>query len=176
MKILIISLVTIAGLYFYFTWKPAASGIAEDIRIKDGISYNGKKYHSKWSDTETIKGFVRRKDRHYDKNMPIITYNLVLATDEYSDDKLVKIQNRGGGNYHWSAPRQPKGTLVFYHTIPATPEAQEKLDDIAHKETVLLRAKISESSEIKGDDGGFVRLGHSNHKFILVEDVAREHP
>ena len=171
MKKAVIFFVIIVGFYFYFTWKPSTTGIAENMRIGEAITHDGVTYHSEWGEPEEIKGFVRRKDRHYDEYMPIITYDLVLATGEYSDRKLVTIQNKGGGNYYWSAPRQPKGTLVFYHTIPATPTVQKKLDDISLDSTISLRVRVSQNSEIKGDNGNFVKLGHSNHKFIIVEDV-----
>jgi hypothetical protein len=171
MKKAVVFLVVIMGFYFYFTWKPSASGIAEDMRIGEEITHNGITYNSKWGESETIEGFVRRKDRHYDEHMPIVTYDIVISTGEYSDRNLVKIQNKGGGNYYWSASRQPKGTLAVYHTVPATPAVQRKLDTIEPDETISLRAKVSQNSEIKGSNGSFVKLGHSNHKFIIVEDL-----
>lgn len=171
MKKAVIFLVIIVGFYFYFTWKPSATGIAENMRIGEQITLDGVDYNSEWGEPEIIEGFVRRKDRHYDEYMPIITYDLVLSTGEYSDRDLVKIQNKGGGNYYWSAPRQPTGTLVFYHTIPTTSAIQKKLDDIALDSTISLRVRVSQNSEIKGSNGNFVKLGHSNHKFLIVEDV-----
>ena len=171
MKKAVVFLVVIMGFYFYFTWTPSASGIAEDMRIGEEITHDRITYHSEWGESETIEGFVRRTDRHYEKHIPIITYGIVLSTGEYSDRDLVKIKNKGGGNYQWSAPRQPKGTLVVYHTIPATPAVQRKLNKIEPDETISLRAKVSQNSEIKGSNGSIVRLGHSNHKFIIVEDL-----
>ena len=170
-KLVLIALI-ITGLYLYLTWQPSTLEIANEMEFGEVITYQGKNYESDWAvDSEKIEGHLRRKDRHYDENVPIVTYDLIITTEEYSDPDVVKIRHKGGGNYYWSSSKQPKGTLVVYHTVPSTPEAQNKLDEIEQDATVTLIGKISQNSEIKSDSGSFVKLMHGNHKFILIEDA-----
>lgn len=172
MRNLIIAAIIVCGLGFYFNWKPSASGIANEMEIGETITYKGTQYISDWAaNSSKINGYLRQKDRHYDKNMPIVTYDLILTSGDYNDPELVKIRNKGGGNYYWSAQKKPEGTLIVYHTVPSSLEAQNKLDYIDQGTTITLVGKISENSEIKGDSGGFVKLMHNNHKFILVGDA-----
>ena len=170
-KLIIIALI-IFGLYLYFPWKPSTSRIAGEMEFGEVIAYQGEKYKSDWGvDSDEIEGYVRRKDRHFDKNMPIVTYDLVLTSGEYNDPDIVKIRHKGSGNYYWSSHKQPGGTLVFYHTIPSNPEAQNKLDQIDQGATVTLIGRISQNNEIRSDSGNYVKLMHRNHKFILVDDT-----
>jgi len=173
-KLIIVALILL-GAYLYFIWKPSALDIASEMKIGEAIEYQGEKYRSDWgTNSEEIVGYLRRKDRHYDENMPIVTYDIIITTGEFSNPEIVKITNKGGGSYYWrSKRRQPDGTLIVYHTVPATPIVQNKLDEIDEGESVTLVGKISENSEIKSDSDYFVRLGHDNHKFILVEDVIK---
>ena len=78
---------------------------------------------------------------------------------------------RVGGNYFWSSKTQPEGSILFFHTVPNSMRSQSKLDKIKEGDSVEILAKVSENSEISSDSGAFVKLMHSNHKFILVEDV-----
>ncbi|MCF7822850.1 MAG: hypothetical protein K9N35_01615 [Candidatus Marinimicrobia bacterium] len=171
MKKILLILVLAVGLCFYFTWKPSTSAIVDKMKFGEVLSYDGIVFHTVWGNSETLEGFVRRIDRHYDSSVPVITYNLVLTTEEYNDPDIVTVRYDGGGNYHWSAPKQPKGSILFYHTIPASRRVQNKLDGIKEGQILRLEVKVSENSEIRSSSGAYVKLMHSNHKFILVEDV-----
>jgi len=75
-------------------------------------------FNSEWGKSESIVGYLRRIDRHYDENIPIITYDLVITTEDFSNPDIVSVRNKGSGNYSWSSKTKPKGTILFYHTIP----------------------------------------------------------
>lgn len=174
MKKILVVIVILSGLYFYLNWKPSTSGIASDIKVDGAIIHKGEKYQSDWGGVEKVEGFVRRKDRHFDSNMPILTYDIVLTSGDYNDANLVTITHNGGGNYSWRYKNKPTGTIVIYHTVPSSLVAQSKLDEIEQGEWVTIVGKISSNNEIKGDSGRFVKLMHSNHKFILVQDVIKK--
>ncbi len=170
-KLVIIGMI-VTGLYYYVTWKPSTESIVNDMTFDEPIMYRGKVFHSEWAKrTESISGFIRRIDRHYDENIPIITYDLVITTGDYSDPEIVKVRNNGGGNYSWTSKTKPAGTLISYHTVPASIFAQNKLDALSEGEDVELIAKVSTNSKIKSDSGAFFQLRHNNHKIILVENV-----
>jgi hypothetical protein len=159
---------------FFFTRKPSTSGIAGDMKHNDdgSIVFKGVRYRSDWGNTLTVEGYLRIKDRHYDENMPIVTYDLIITSGDFSDPEEVEIRPKGGGTYIWrSRKRNPEGMLVAYHTVPAGPEAQEKMDDMDEGIEIRLTGRLSRNGEIRGDDGRYLRLGHKSHKFILVEDV-----
>ena len=164
--------IVVACLYYYVTWKPSTESIVNNMEFGDHITYNGQAYHSSWTkNTESIEGYIRRIDRHYDKNIPIITYNLVITTGDYNDPDIVDVRHKGGGNYRWSSKTNPSGSIIFYHTVPINSYAQSKLDGLAEGDTVEILARISKNSEIRSDSGAFVKLMHINHKIILVEDI-----
>lgn len=94
MKKTIIIGICVVAIAFYLNWKPSAIEIARDIEVNDRdnqIRHNGLTYTSKWSDESiSVSAFVRRIDRHYDKNMPIITYDFVLTSGDYNNPDIVK--------------------------------------------------------------------------------------
>jgi len=162
------------GLYQYAVWKPAALDISSDIEIGEEIQFQGKAFKSDWAEqADSIEAYVRRIDRHYDENFPIITYDFVMTTGEFNDPDIVSIRHKGGGNYYWSAKKQPEGTLVAYHLIPESSYAQGRIDKIEEGDTIKMNGKISKDSKITSSTGGFLQLVHDNHKFILVDDVSQ---
>lgn len=172
MKKLVILGVALASLYYYITWEPSTKSVVSEMAFGDQITHAGQNYHSDWADEpELINGYVRRIDRHYDKNIPIITYDLVLTTGDYSDPEIVEVKHKGGGNYFWSSNTQPAGSIVFYHTVPGSAISQDKLDMLVDGNTVEILAKVSQNSEITSDSGAYFKLMHSNHKILLVEDI-----
>lgn len=171
MRKLLLLIVAIGGLYFYFTWQPSTSSIVEGMTFGEQVTYNGQTYYTDWGDSETATGYLRRIDRHYSKNMPIITYDLVVTTGDFSNPDIVELTHQGGGNYYWRAKTKPSGTLVIYHTIPSGALPQSELDGLEEGDTVTIQAKVSQNSEIKSDTGAFFKLVHDNHKVILVEDA-----
>ncbi len=173
MKKLIIFGIVAVALFQYFKWQPSTEVIANNMGFGEPISYNGQLFYSDWtSDLESIKGYVRRIDRQYDKNIPIITYSLLITTGDFNDPNLVKIRHKGGGNYSWSANTKPNGSLIVYHTIPNNVSSQDKLNSLKEGDSVEILAKMSRNSELKASDGGFFKLLHTNnHKIIRVDDI-----
>ena len=169
-KLMVFALIGVL-VYLAFSWKPSTDSIVENMRFGSTPEYKGVKYHTVWSDPELIRGYIRRMDRHYDRSIPILTWNLVLATGEYRDPDIVEVDYRGGGNYFWRSQKRPKGSIIFYHTIPGNKMIQAQLDALLPDQEVELRVKVSTTSEIRGDNDAFVKLMHGNHKFILVEAV-----
>lgn len=172
MKKLVIFGVMIAGLYYYFNWKPSTETVVGNMEFGDQIVHSGKVFYSDWSKKlESISGYVRRIDRHYDENIPIITYHLVITTGDYNDPNIVEVRHQGGGNYFWSAKTKPSGSIIFYHTIPNSTDAQRKLDDLSEGDTIEIEARVSNDNEIRNETRALFKLRHSNHKILLVEDI-----
>ena len=172
MRNLLLFSALVIAVYQYVNWKPSTLDIASGMDIGEDIQFQGQTFQSDWSvTTESIDAYVRRIDRHYDENFPLITYDFVLTTGEYNDPDIVSIRHKGGGNYYWSAKKQPKGTLITYHLIPESSYAQGRIDNIAEGETIKMSGKISQDSKITSSTGAFLALRHDNHKFILVDEV-----
>ncbi|MGB1110909.1 MAG: hypothetical protein ACPG4N_11165, partial [Gammaproteobacteria bacterium] len=82
--LLILALLVVAGWYWF--QPPSAVGIARGMVVNEGISHEGRSYQSEWAaEVSEIRGIVRRKDRHYDEHIPIITYDMPIATGEFAD-------------------------------------------------------------------------------------------
>jgi len=172
MKKPIIILLIVGGIYVHATWKPSPMKIAENMEVGELIRYEGKEYESDWGEErEKIEGYLRQKDRHYQRSIPIVTYDLIVTSGEFSDPDIVKIKNKGNGNYYWHAKKQPEGTLVVYHSVPSSLEAQYELDRIEEGADVNLIGKISQDGKISSESGDYLKLRHDNHKFILVEEA-----
>ena len=176
MKNVIIIIIVIGAINWLLNYEPSTKTIVENMTVDENITFKGVQFDSDWDDDVTeITNHVRQKDRHYDKNMPIVTYNMILTSGEDNDPEIVSIQNLGGGNYYWRAQKQPQGSLIVYHLIPSSSEIQKKLDEIEVGKAVTLRGKISENNKIVSSDRGyFVQLNHDNHKYILVADVVQQ--
>lgn len=172
MKKTLIFIAIVYGVYQYITWKPATLDIANAMEVGELIQFQGNTFQSDWSaKSDNIEAYVRRIDRHYDENIPIITYDFVLTTGEYNDPDIVTLRHKGGGNYYWSAKKQPKGTLVTYHLIPENSYAQGRIDKIAEGDTIKMIGKISQNNKITSSTGAYLQLRHDNHKFILVDEI-----
>ncbi len=172
MKNLLIFALLIGGAYFYFTWKPSTTSIVNEMEFGKSLAHKGVGYHSEWGASEYVTGYVRRIDRHYKKIMPVITYDLVLTSGDFSNPDIVNLRHKGEGNYYWSADVQPKGSIIFYHTVPGSHSVQYKLDDLQEGDNVKILAKISQNHKLTSDTGSFYQINNThNHKIILVEDV-----
>lgn len=172
MKVPLLLILAVAGAYWYLNWQPSTTQIAQGMMVTDTIEFEGQSFHSEWSERVTeVEGLIRRKDRHYDANIPIITYDLAVATGDFRDPDIVEIRHKGGGNYFWSSKQKPKGSLIFYHVVPATPYVQTMLDALKVGDTPTLQGRISTNDRISSSSGAMVGLRHSNHKFILVDDL-----
>jgi len=174
MKKTLIFIALIYGAYQYITWKPATLDIASGMEVGESIQFQGNTFQSDWSaNPDIIEAYVRRIDRHYDENHPIITHDFVLTTGDYNDPNIVSLKHRGGGNYYfsWKTRETPKGSLIVYHLIPASAYVQGQINNIKTGDTIKLSGKISQDSKITSSTGAFLKLMHDNHKFILVDDV-----
>ena len=170
----ILLLVAIGGFLFYLSWKPSSSGIAEEMSVDAAgkITHDGHSYETEWGEDRRIEGHLRVKERHYDENLPVITWTFLITTGEYSDPDIVELTSYGDGNFRWQAPRQPTGSLNGYHLVPATPAAEAALQALDEGDEVVLEGKFSQSGRLTSDTGAFVQLTHSNHKFMLLSTAA----
>ena len=158
--------------YFLATYQPSTTSIAKDIVVGHMLTYKGDRFRSEWAEESTIiSGYLRRKDRHYDKNLPIITYDIVLTSGDFNNPDIVEVKHQGGGNYIWRYQNGAKGTILVYHTIPATEEIQRDLDLMKEGDTITLTVKVSLNSKIETGDGNFFQLLHDNHKLVIVDNV-----
>ncbi|MBL1319741.1 MAG: hypothetical protein COA63_001590 [Methylophaga sp.] len=174
MKNLLIIVLVLGAINWIFTYKSSTATIVNNMTVDENITFKGVEFKSDWDDDVTeITNYLRQKDRHYDKGMPIVTYNLILTSGEYNDPEIVSIENKGGGNYYWRANKQPQGSIMFYHLIPSSAEIQTKLDELEVGKLVTLRGKISENNKIVSSDNYYVSLNHGNHKYILIADVVQ---
>jgi len=175
MKALLIVIIAIGAINWFVNYAPSTKTIVANMTVDENIHHDGVEFKSDWDDDVTeITNYVRQKDRHYDKNMPIVTYNLILTSGEYNDPAIVSIENKGGGNYYWRANKQPQGSIMFYHLIPSSAAIQDKLDRLEVGKAVTLRGKISENNKIVSSDNYYVSLNHDNHKYLLVADVVQQ--
>ncbi len=171
-KVIFILIAT--GLYFFFAWQPSTLDIARQISIDNDISYKDETFYSEWSERpDSIEAYVRRIDRHYDDNFPIITYDFVLTTGDYNDPNIVSIKHKGDGNYYysWGSDKKLNGSIIFYHLIPDGGYIQEEINNINVGDTIKLTGKISTSDKITNNSGAYIKLMHKNHKFLLVNDL-----
>ncbi len=171
-KILLVIGVILA-VYFYFK-APSADSIVREMRvdIQNGkIDYQGVTYSAQWSDEIVYLEDIRYIGRAYDKYAPYITNDAIVTTEEFSDPSIVKVTPITNGNMSWRSDKHPKGTLVVLHFIPADKVAHNKLKHIKNGQRVELIGREETDSKIEGSDGSFTALGHSNHKFFLLEDV-----
>ncbi|MEY8198765.1 MAG: hypothetical protein RPS47_05950 [Colwellia sp.] len=172
MKNKAILLLCISAVYLYFNWDPSTSSIAKDMTVGSDIRYKDQIIISDWSSEVEVEAYVRRKDRHYDESMPVITFDMALTTGDFNDADRVKISHMGGGNYIFlKAEKGLIGSINFYHTIPSNSYVQKQLDNIELDSTIVLIGKISIDNILSSSAGGSVELMHGNHKFILVNEV-----
>jgi hypothetical protein len=173
-KKLLIFVALAYGMYQYITWKPTTLDIASGMEVGESIQFQGNTFQSKWSaKSDTIEAYVRRIDRHYSENLPIVTHDFVLTTGDYNDPNIVSLRHRGGGNYYfsWKTRESPKGSLIVYHLIPTSAYVQRQINNIKMSDTIKLSGKISQDSKITSSTGAYLQLMHDNHKFILVDDI-----
>lgn len=171
-KILLFIGVMLAA-YFYFK-APSADSIVLETRvdIQNGkIDYKGVTYSAQWSDETVHLGDIRYIGRAYDQYAPYITNDAIVTTGEFSDPSIVEVTPITNGNMRWRSKKNPQGTLVVLHFIPVDGTVYDKLKRIKEGQRVELIGREETDSRIEGPDGGFTALGHSNHKFFVLEDV-----
>lgn len=169
----LVVVIAAAGIFF-LTRPPSGVKLVRemDIDVAAGsIAYRGVVYTSEWGAEITRSGQVRHVVRAYDKNVPIVTFHLVLTTGEFSDPSIVTIDHNGGGNYIWRAKKQPQGTLIVLHLVPGSETVFRTLRSVDEGDTVEIVGRDEARGAIENENGAYLRLGHSNHKFVLVNRV-----
>ena len=172
-KSILFLIVVAAAAYFYFK-TPSADSIVEKMHVdieNMTIDYGDVTYSAEWGHVTSHIGDIRYIGRAYDKNAPYITNDAVVTTGEFSDPSIVRISPMRKGSMTWRAQKQPKGTLVVLHFIPASLDVYNDLKEIQEEDEVEFIGREEVNSRIEGSDGSFVGLSHSNHKFLLLEEV-----
>jgi hypothetical protein len=176
-KIIIIALVAVAAAWFFLR-EPSADNIVANMIVDvvtGDIRYKDVTYKAGWGKEKTYEGQVRVIVNAHHKYAPYITQEIVLTTGEFSDPSIVTVSKIKDGNMYWRANRQPKGTLVVLHFIPLNYNIYEKLKQVQEGQTVKFSGRDVKDSLIKGSDGTYIKLQHSNHRFFVVEDVQIRH-
>jgi hypothetical protein len=167
--------VIIAGIgIFLFLRPPSAMKIARgmSIDVKGGtVSYDGVSYTTEWGKPVTREGDIRHFIRAYNKYAPIVTFHLVLTTGEFSDPEIVTLDHNRGGNYFWRSKKQPEGTLIVLHLVPENEAVFRTLRNLDEGDRVEIVGRDEMRGSIEDENGAYLRLGHDNHKFVLVSRV-----
>lgn len=173
MKKLAIMVIIGVAIYAYVQWEPSAVSIAQNMQVSEKIVFENDTYTTDWKKAARIDGHLRRSDRESYDYAPIITYHLVITTDDYNDPDLVKISNKGHGKYTYLYRNDIplKGGLTVYHVIPASATVQRSLEELKSGKPIRLVAQVSKSSTLKKNGQAVFRVNGQNHKVILVEQV-----
>ena len=169
----LVAIIAVVG-FFLVTRPPSGEKIARqmEISVEAGtVFYGGVVYTTKWGQPLTRSGDIRHFIRAYNKRVPIVTFHAVLTTGEFSDPDIVTIDHNGGGNYIWRSKKQPNGTLIALHFVPESDVVFKALRGIDIGDSVEIVGRDEMRGAIEGADGSYLRLGHDNHKFVLVSRV-----
>lgn len=153
---------------------PSASTVVGDTFIQPDegwLRYKEVRYEAEWGPEIVHEGDARFIERAKYKSAPFFTHHVVVTTGEFSDPDLVNLRHNGGGNFFWSAPKQPEGTIIVLHLVPLDRDVLDQLQSIDNGDAVKLVGREEVDSRVDGDDGSWLKLGHSNHKYLLVERV-----
>ena len=171
----VVLVVLAVGLYFLMR-PPSAGKIAGGIEVdlqSNSIRYDGRTYTATWGEPGSRAGDVRYLIRDHDKRIPIVLYHLVLTTGEFSDPEIVTIDHNRGGNFIWRAKKQPEGTIIVLHLVPENELAFRTMRGVKEGDRIEVFGRDEVRGSIERDDGAYLRLGHDNHKFVLVTRVER---
>ena len=161
------------AVHFYFK-APSVDSIAREMRVdieQGEIEYKGITYAAEWGEQKIQVGDIRYIGRAYDKYAPYITNDAIVTTGEFSDPSIVKVSPIRNGNMSWRSQKQPKGSLIVLHFIPANLIVCKDLKRIKEGQRAEFIGREEIDSKIKGSDDSFIALGHSNHKFFVLEEV-----
>lgn len=162
--------------WFFVLRPPSASSIASRMTVdidSGAIVLDEVTYTAQWSDVQTYSGDIRYFGRAYMKHSAYFTNDAIVTTGEYSDPEIVSVTPIRKGNMSWRSPKQPVGTLVVLHFIPADIFVFEELQKVREGDLVTFTGREELDSKIEGDDGSYVGLAHKNHKFIMLEKLVR---
>ncbi len=174
MKQFVIVAAVVAIAWFLFFKTPSSRSIAQATRIhvdEGTIEYGNAIYDVVWREPATFSGDIRYVGRAYTRYAPFITHDAVITTGEFSDPQIVEIAPIKNGTTYWRAGKQPDGTLVVLHFVPASVEIHDLLAGLETGETVTIAGKLEDDGTITGPHGGYLKLMHDNHKIILVTGV-----
>ncbi|MDH3253363.1 MAG: hypothetical protein OEM62_00055 [Acidobacteriota bacterium] len=170
--------VLIAAVAIYVIMRPpSAAKIVRgmEVSIPAGtIEYADVRYAATWSDSIVRSGDIRYLSRAYTKSVPMVIYDAVLTSGEFSDSSIVEIESTGGGNFYWRSKKQPQGTLVALHIIPENEIVLRSLASVDEGDRIEIVGRDEINGKIEGADGSFLRLAHDNHKFVLASRVSVE--
>ena len=172
-KVLIVAVVA-ALVWYVFLRTPPAQSITQATAIDQGagtIQFDDTTYEATWADATKYSGDLRYMGRAYSEYAPFITHDAVVTTGEFSDPEIVTIGPMRKGNTWWKAPRQPSGTLVVLHFIPADLGVLDRLNGLGEGDSATFTGHVEADGHITASDGGFLKLMHDNHKIMLVTAV-----
>ena len=159
----------------HFCFKPpSAHSVAQKmvVNTENGIiEYKDITYTAEWGDQKVYVGDIRYIGRAYDKYAPYITNDAIVTTGEFSDPSIVSVTPIRHGNMYWRAQKQPKGTLIVLHFIPENLTVYKDLARIKKGQRIEFTGREEVDSKIINSKGGYIALGHSNHRFFLLEKV-----
>jgi len=159
--------------YFYLK-APSAGSIVQGMSIdmENGeIEYKDVIYTAEWGDQKIHVGDIRYIGRAYDKYAPYITNDAIVTTGEFSDPSIVEVTPIRNGNMSWRAQKNPKGSLIVLHFIPANLLVYKDLSRIKKGQKAEFTGREEIDSKIESSNGRYIALGHSNHRFFLLEEV-----
>jgi hypothetical protein len=86
-----------------------------------------------------FEGLVRYTSMDHEPNFPIISFDILVTSGDFSDPALVAAS---ASNHHftWSARtnNQPQGTINLLHTVPMNQQIEDKLQQIRTGDTVTI--------------------------------------
>jgi hypothetical protein len=158
---------------------PSAGKIARQLEVDldaGMMRYDGIAYTAHWSERTTWRGDVRHVARAHTRRMPVVLFHLVLTSGDFSRPEIVTVDHTGGGSYVWRADRQPRGSLVVLHLVPESVLAYRTMRSLEAGDRVEIVGREESRGFIEREDGAYLRLGHDNHRLVLVNRVERTQP
>lgn len=163
-----------ALLVYFYCKAPSTDSIVQamNVDIENGkIEYKGVTYTAQWGDQKVHLGDIRYIGRAYDRYAPYIINDAIVTTGEFSDPSIVEVTPVRNGNMYWRSRKQPTGSLIVLHFIPADPMVYKDLKRIKEGQRVEFIGREEVDSKITDAQGGYTALGHSNHRFFILEKV-----
>ena len=176
MKISILVIIAIGiGIYAY-TLPPAAEKITRKTTIdtdNGSIVYDGTVYSAEWGDEVSHTGDIRFIARAYHELLPVITYEAIVTNGEFSDPAIVEVTPIKNGSMRWRSQKQPEGSLIVLHFIAEDLGVFHDIKNIRAGDKVEFIGREEIDNTITASNGGYVKLNHNNHRYLLVSKVNR---
>lgn len=172
--------VAVLAVALYLAMRPPSAGkIARGLEVDldaGTMRYDGFSYSAQWGERTIWTGDVRHVTRAHASRIPVVLFHLVLTSGEFSRPEIVTVDHTGGGSYVWRADRHPEGSLVVLHLVPESQLAYRTMRSLEVGERVEIVGREETRGSIEREDGAYLRLGHDNHRFVLVSRVERGEP